>query len=572
MLKQLVLSLALVLLASPAWATYYVDPVSGSDSNAGTSTGAPWKTCTKVNSSVSAAGSDVSFLAGTTFDATTCPLGVTIDWTGSASNHITITSYGVGDRPVFDTRATQSGPWTNSSGSIYYATNSSTGFQIATSDDIPLQRKLSTATMTAGTFYLDTANHRMYVWDNDSTDPSDNVVKYGTTDYYFYASGSNAAYIDISGLSFKGANKISVDMSEDAHKHNYSTISYSDSTFSGWPGFYIKGLGAKITWNDCSYSAIDNTAIDSNCMGMESADGGEIGNNSIVNAIGGSCIELNGNSQGDGGGTDSPWVHDNTGINCSHQGIEVWGCNGSSCTGSTGVTNAIIERNYFNTYGYAFNDSAQEGIGVGNRANGNIIRNNVVVGFKAIGIGTRCGDTGGAAEDGANNQFLYNTVVSYDNYSGAVMGALYDGCPDAAAHVGGNVFEGNLVEMYAGGKVVNFGNPHITSDYNILHSTSGTFATYNGTNYSTFASYKAASVQDIHSLNSDPQLDAGYVPLSTSPAIDAGIATDDVTSDYLSVSRPQGAGYDIGAYEQENVTYPGDTIHAGVVETGITVN
>src|SRR5262249_30848580 len=35
----------------------------------------------------------------------------------------------------------------------------------------------------------------------------------------------------------------------------------------------------------------------------------------------------------------------------------------------------------------------------------------------------------------------------------------------------------------------------------------------------------------------------------TSPAIDAGAAVSDVRTDFDGVSRPQGAAYDIGAYE-----------------------
>jgi hypothetical protein len=36
---------------------------------------------------------------------------------------------------------------------------------------------------------------------------------------------------------------------------------------------------------------------------------------------------------------------------------------------------------------------------------------------------------------------------------------------------------------------------------------------------------------------------------STSPAIDAGIALAELTEDLEEIARPQGAKYDIGAYE-----------------------
>ena len=55
------------------------------------------------------------------------------------------------------------------------------------------------------------------------------------------------------------------------------------------------------------------------------------------------------------------------------------------------------------------------------------------------------------------------------------------------------------------------------------------------------------------SITGDPLLDAGYVPGAGSPAIDAGIDPVIVgitlMTDYIGVARPQGAAYDIGAYE-----------------------
>ncbi len=36
---------------------------------------------------------------------------------------------------------------------------------------------------------------------------------------------------------------------------------------------------------------------------------------------------------------------------------------------------------------------------------------------------------------------------------------------------------------------------------------------------------------------------------SGSPAIDAGVATPEITEDFAGIRRPQGQGYDIGAYE-----------------------
>jgi len=59
--------------------------------------------------------------------------------------------------------------------------------------------------------------------------------------------------------------------------------------------------------------------------------------------------------------------------------------------------------------------------------------------------------------------------------------------------------------------------------------------------------------EETGSILDDPLLDAEYVPGAGSPAIDAGLDLATVgiilMTDYNGVARPQGAAYDIGAFE-----------------------
>jgi hypothetical protein len=69
----------------------------------------------------------------------------------------------------------------------------------------------------------------------------------------------------------------------------------------------------------------------------------------------------------------------------------------------------------------------------------------------------------------------------------------------------------------------------------------------------TITQYQQDSAQGAHSLGVDPQfLDAGssdFQVISGSPAVDAGVELPTLATDIEGTSRPQGSGYDMGAYE-----------------------
>ncbi len=61
--------------------------------------------------------------------------------------------------------------------------------------------------------------------------------------------------------------------------------------------------------------------------------------------------------------------------------------------------------------------------------------------------------------------------------------------------------------------------------------------------------YKAATTQDSHSIHGDPLLNSDRTLQASSPCIDAGITLSTVANDFNGTARPQGAAYDIGAFE-----------------------
>lgn len=102
-------------------ATYYVSP-SGSDSNAGTSTGAPFKTIQKA-ASIMVAG-DTCYIRAGTYRETVTPAN-----NGTASAPITFAPYS-GEKPIISGANLLSATWTVHSGSIYRASTTATFNQL----------------------------------------------------------------------------------------------------------------------------------------------------------------------------------------------------------------------------------------------------------------------------------------------------------------------------------------------------------------------------------------------------------------------------------------------------------
>jgi hypothetical protein len=75
---------------------YYIDSISGSDDNSGSSENSPWQTIEKVSSMTFQPGNNIYFKRGSSFSG--C---VTINGNGTADNPITISAYGNGSAPSF---------------------------------------------------------------------------------------------------------------------------------------------------------------------------------------------------------------------------------------------------------------------------------------------------------------------------------------------------------------------------------------------------------------------------------------------------------------------------------------
>jgi parallel beta-helix repeat protein len=202
------------------------------------------------------------------------------------------------------------------------------------------------------------------------------------------------------------------------------------------------------------------------------------------------------------------------------------------------ITHALVEANivYENGLGGA------AGINLASVRN-SIVRNNLLYANHASGI-AGWDDGAGRKWGTKNNKFLNNTIVMAAD--GRFALSLKNGSS-------GNVVENNII-FHPGSpgsiEIDRSSRSGFISDDNVVvnrFSLDGRFIT--------FAQWRAKGY-DAHSILAT-SLDALFVNVaaddyhlkSGSPAIDAGIAVPEVTDDLEGRTRPQGAGYDIGAYE-----------------------
>jgi hypothetical protein len=80
---------------------YYVNSISGKDSNPGTSSDTPWKSISKVESTQLQPGDVINFARGSEWEKREWETVFLIDDSGTESKPITFRAYGEGKLPVF---------------------------------------------------------------------------------------------------------------------------------------------------------------------------------------------------------------------------------------------------------------------------------------------------------------------------------------------------------------------------------------------------------------------------------------------------------------------------------------
>lgn len=236
---------------------------------------------------------------------------------------------------------------------------------------------------------------------------------------------------------------------------------------------------------------------------------------------------------------DRPVIRHNTSWGNRANGIHM---NGDAEMGGDGViSNAVVEGN-------TIHGNGQGGGGSGINMDGvrdSLIRNNLVYASHASGISLYRID-GGAPSSG--NRVLNNTVLVASDGRWALN--IQDGSS-------GNIVRNNILWNAHGSRgsidISADSLPGFDSDYNVVMDR---LTTNGGDSVLTLAQWRAQTGQDTHSRVATPaQLFVApaqddYHLSPTSPALDTGETRTDAPVDLEGVTRPQGTGTDVGAYER----------------------
>ncbi|MFO0591972.1 MAG: right-handed parallel beta-helix repeat-containing protein [Polyangiaceae bacterium] len=212
--------------------------------------------------------------------------------------------------------------------------------------------------------------------------------------------------------------------------------------------------------------------------------------------------------------------------------------NGDASQGGDGIiSEALLEGNVIYDNGTA----GGSGINCDGVQNSRF-QNNVLYSAHASGMSLYVGD---AAEAAKNNVVVNNTIIVASDGRWA-LNIQQDS-------TGNHVYNNILLNLHPSRGAVDIAPealPGFVSDHNLVIDR---FTTDGGDTILTLAEWQSATGQDMASQLAAPlfldEKNNDYHLTAQSPAVDNGTSTEAPSTDADGVSRPQGAAFDIGAYE-----------------------
>jgi hypothetical protein len=184
------------LIATP---TYYVDNISGNDSNSGTSQTAPFASIAKVNSLALLPGQTVAFKSGDEWHEM-----LNITRSGTANAPITYTSYGAGAQPIISAADLTSTAWTLVFGNVWSHAQTNNPWMPNYNGQLMTAVASQAAVVAANEYYWD-GSAKIYAY--STSDPSRliEIPQRASAVIGGTASTNGANYIVLNNLELRGA-------------------------------------------------------------------------------------------------------------------------------------------------------------------------------------------------------------------------------------------------------------------------------------------------------------------------------------------------------------------------------
>jgi parallel beta-helix repeat protein len=528
--------------------TYYV-ATTGNDANAGTSLVSPFKTLQKAMD-MTAPGDTVLIRGGTYRERTDAKKGG-----GAQGAFVTVAPYN-DEKPVFKGSDIVTG-WVPHSGQIWKKTDWAVNSQQVFVDfdanpgkplqqigmPSPLHGKFEYPTpvgtdlssMTPGTFFYDPGSTTLYVWLADGSDPNSHVMEVSTRMRILFL---EVMWVHLKGLTFRHSNTNG--FLQQGNAVELSSNSIIENCDIQWADF--TGLGMGYLQNNTT--AINNIISNNGAVGITAA-----GSSAFLV----SQNKLNYNNYRNfntqwhaaglkGAGNSYGTIEANEAAYNKASGI--W-CDNCSSGGQI-----VIRNNYIHD-----NGPKEAGIFLEETSNA-LVYNNVVANNERRGLYI-------SASNGI--QVLNNTFAGTRGWAAVD----FHGMPRAGgARLTNNTFYNNIISGSSTVYDLEIAAPNGTdiknnlSDYNNIYRGGQPLNLASQQLVSTLAEWRAMTGNDVHTISADPKYvnpatPVGFAVADDSPVIDAGMNLGAlVVADYMAFARPQGAGFDIGAFEKGTAPAP----------------
>ncbi|MGB8352430.1 MAG: hypothetical protein WCD79_00930 [Chthoniobacteraceae bacterium] len=537
-------------LATASATTYYLSP-SGSDTNSGTSSSAPWKTAAKVNGATFNGGDTLLLQGGQSFTGSFIfTRGKVLSGT---SSHFTVGTYGTGNPTIIST-----GTGTNSYAILVQ------GVSGVVLQDLIV--RAGAVSPQAG----------IYIHNDSGGNPPPQDI--------------TVQRCDIGGFHFAPAN-FGGEIFANGYWGSLTNINILNNVLHGLTGpsspddngFTSLGNGKNIA----SLTVQGNTVYD--IGGTANSLGGSIANGILADGVNGGLLQYNivhdcGGNTTTCGGPGGIWTYNSN--NVTIQFNEVYqmkplnftgGCDWAAYDLDGKTTNCVVQYNY-----------SHDNFGPGLLAyvdgtwGPNTLRYNISENDDSGNSDGGPISIGGTTVSGTiqiyNNTIYDGSTQTTTNGHSPVYGPYNSGTWGAGSMIKNNIFYVTNKNKYGQVSVIYFPyqpQTNLTLDNNVYYVTAASpIWRWGGTNYTTFAAYQTATGFDAHSLTTDPKLlapgtsgtlswtpslangpqpgPAGYVLQNSSPLFGIGAnpgSTSPGTRDYFGYVSPNGtgSGYNIGA-------------------------